>query len=134
MKREDGSCPLKTGGSLSNRESWSIFESFETVDYLPEFTTTRACCTLCVSKKIVNRTFIAISSAMSHSLSPERKKLFPFTVLEIINRYTSWIFYNTFWLVFSMIVVTRLFGIIVNNTISCFLIKNKISSYFQTSY
>ena len=37
-------------------------DSFDTVDHLPEFSATRARCTLCSSKKIENHTFIRCMS------------------------------------------------------------------------
>ena len=56
-------------------------ESFDTVGYLTDFSNTHACCTLCSSGKIENRTFIRCLSSKCPSVFPERKKVFLLTPL-----------------------------------------------------
>ena len=88
MKREDGSCPIKTGGSRLNWESWNIFEDLRLL-------------TICLNLLLLVLVVLSVRPRrllIVHywllvqqytTVSPERKKQFPLTLLEIINRYTS---------------------------------------------
>ena len=80
MKREDGSCPIKTGGSCLNWESWNIFEDLRLLTICLNLLLLVLVVLSVRPRRLLIVHLLAISSAIYHCLS--RKK-------ETVSTYTS---------------------------------------------